>query len=326
MPSNHPQVSILLPVYNHAAYLGEAIQSALDQTFGDLELIIVNDESPDESEAVVKRFDDRRIRYIAQKNKGVPGALNTAFAAASGDYIALLNDDDRWLPDKLQGQVGILERDAEVGVVYGIAQVIDHAGQPRPHSIGIPGKYPGDMLKSLLYENCLCPATVIIRRTCLERTGPWDEALPGSDDRDMWLRLARHCRFHFQNQVVAEYRVHASNYSAGRFAHFEAYQNRRLQVLDKFYAAPDCPPNALAVKPLAYRNLHTAIGMQWAGNGNWRKVGWHFGQAFKAQPSPANALRIGGILATHWIGRSTLGKKLLARYVQWRLKGRMPTP
>lgn len=321
---NTPKVSILLPTYNHANYLGESIQSALTQSFTDFELIIVNDDSPDDTETVIKRFADPRIKYIFQENKGVPGALNTAFSASCGEYIAILNDDDRWLPEKLAQQTTILNEKPDVGVVYGIAQVIDAQGEKRQQTSGFPARFPEDMLKSLLLENGICPVTVLIRRSCLEETGPWDENLPGVDDRDMWLRLAKHCNFVFQDEIVAEYRLHATNYSAGRLAHFVTYQNRRIQVLDKFFNDPCCPPRIRDFQAESYYNAHLTVGLQYIGN-RYRKEGFrHLLKAFKAAPSFYSAVKIPVKLILQGTSRLSIGRSLLLSYKNWRLRQRMP--
>ena len=104
MPS--PRFSIIIPAYNNAEYLGETIQSCLDQTYPDLEVIIVNDASPDNTEAVIKQFDDDRIQYIVhEKNKGLSAARNTGIRASLGEYIAVLDGDDLFHPQKVEAHV-----------------------------------------------------------------------------------------------------------------------------------------------------------------------------------------------------------------------------
>src|SRR5215470_8388474 len=104
-----PRVSVLLPTYNRAHYLAEAIQSALDQTYADLEVVVVDDGSTDNSAELVRRFADPRVRLFRQENRGISAALNTAFRAARGRYIAILNSDGRWLPELLAEEVAVLE-------------------------------------------------------------------------------------------------------------------------------------------------------------------------------------------------------------------------
>src|SRR2546427_4231674 len=122
-----PVVSVVIPVYNGERYLADAIQSVLDQTYQNLEVIVVDDGSTDGSAAVAKRFGDA-IRYVRQANGGVCQARNTGISVARGTYLAFLDQDDLWLPDKLAVQVAYLESHPEVGAVYCQCQVLENGG------------------------------------------------------------------------------------------------------------------------------------------------------------------------------------------------------
>ncbi|HEX9029120.1 MAG TPA: glycosyltransferase, partial [Anaerolineales bacterium] len=305
--------------------LEASIRSVLEQDFRDLELIVVDDGSSDATGEIAHAIPDARLHYIYQANTGVAGALNTAYRASRGEYLAIQNDDDLWLPGKLELQVRQLEAQPEVGLVYGKAQVIDGAGCLTPQFISIPGKYPGQMVRSLLHEDCICPATVLARRSCLEAVvepganGPWDASLPGVDDWDLWLRLACCCDFAYLDKTIAHYRAHAANTSGRRSAHFAAFQERRVKVLDKFFSRSACASQSADMRPVAYRNLYTIIGLQWAAAGRWKEAVNYFQRAFRAAPSPATFTRILGSLGLHLISQTPPGARLISAYARWRV-------
>src|SRR5712672_3063531 len=124
-----PKVSIIIPAYNQARFLGVAIESALRQTFSDLEVIVIDDGSTDQTRQVAAGFGDR-IRYIHQDNTGLPGARNRGIRESSGEYLCFLDSDDFYHPDKLQRQVELLDADPEIGFVYCDIVTTDEAGQP----------------------------------------------------------------------------------------------------------------------------------------------------------------------------------------------------
>jgi hypothetical protein len=140
------------------------------------------------------------------------------------------------------------------------------------------------------------------------------------DDWDLWLRIASRCGIHFLNRVLACYRTHGENYSGAASAQFAAYQERRVQVLDKFFAGPMLPSRAAAMKPLAYRNLYTVIGLQWAGAGRWKPALTCFIKAFRAHPSPAVLGRIAFNLLLHLLRRWKPSAPFAGAYLGWRDK------
>jgi glycosyltransferase involved in cell wall biosynthesis len=203
-----PLVSVIIPTHNRAELLGRAIKSVLAQTFEDFELIVVDDASTDGTPEVVAGFDDPRIRYIRlKKNSGAPTARNTGIKKSRGAFIAFLDDDDEWLPHRLELQVKKFEElDGEVGVVYG---GFYYVSQQTGKIIGkrMPA-YRGWVYKNLLVENFVGSPTLLIRRECFKRAGLFDPKLTSSQDWDMWLRIARYYKFDYVEDVVAKYYVH----------------------------------------------------------------------------------------------------------------------
>lgn len=200
-----PKVSVIIPSYNCARFVASAVESALAQTFRDFEVIVVNDGSTDETEAVLSPFQGR-IVYIHQENCGLPGARNRGIAAARGELIALLDADDRWLPDKLEAQVGAFAP-ADVGLVYSDIRVdFDEGGVKEPSYLAaLPAdRREGLLLDVVLRSPCfICPSTAVLRRSMLERVGGFDAAMRYFEDADLWLRLGRHCRAVLVPRVLA---------------------------------------------------------------------------------------------------------------------------
>jgi len=191
-----PQVSVIIPTFSRAEVLPIAIRSVLNQTFQDLEILIVDDGSSDTTQAVVKSFDDDRIHYIRHpKPRGGAAARNTGIAHSRGEYVAFLDDDDEWNPEKLTRQVEkIVASPPDVGGVYTGCFVLDRNNDQILGQV-VPVE-DGDVQEALLAGNCIGGASsILIRHECLERVGLFDERLASFHEYDLWLRVARHYQF-----------------------------------------------------------------------------------------------------------------------------------
>lgn len=284
--TSHPKVSVIIPTFNRAHCLGQAIQSVLHQTFGDLELVVVDDGSTDHTPEALRHVGDDRLRILVREHRGISAALNVGIRTARGAYIARLDSDDLWLPHMLATLVPFLDRRPEIGAVYGGAQPIDKEGNPLPFMQGIPQRYPGDSLKSLLYEDCTVSIATVIRRSCFEDVGLYDESLKTGEDWDMTLRIARHYRLAYVEEVVAQARYHEGNTTGPRSALFVDALDGRVKVLDKFFSNASLPISVPAMKPVAYRNLHTAVCIRWLQAGEVRKASRSFWRAFRSGATP----------------------------------------
>src|SRR3989441_12330 len=204
-----PRVSVVIPVYNGERYLADAIQSVLDQTYQNFEVIVVDDGSTDESAEVAQRFGEA-IRYVHQANGGVCKARNTGIAAAQGGYVAFLDQDDLWLPDKLATQVAYLDGHPEVGAVYCQCQVIGHAELRSNLYYSEPVK---DDVIGIMRGPYLLMTSAMFRGDVLRKIGGFDEALIGAgyEDGDLTIRVTEVAPIAFLSQVLAVYRVHSTN-------------------------------------------------------------------------------------------------------------------
>jgi len=214
-----PAVSVIIPTFNRADLLPKAVGSVLSQTFQDLEIVVVDDASGDCTPAVVHGLGDRRIRYVRHPaNRGIAAARNTGVAHASGRYLAFLDDDDEWLPRKLELQVGILtDSPRSVGAVYSAFEQIDMTTGNRV-AVVRPGK-SGHILNELCMKNWIGTAsTVCLKRECLEEAGPFDERVTFGEEYDMWIRVAHRYDFKYIDEILVRYGVHpvqlSTNYQA----------------------------------------------------------------------------------------------------------------
>lgn len=213
MTNPRPKVSLIIPVYNGADYLHEAIRSALAQTYENLEIIVVNDGSNDggATDAIAREYADS-IRYIARENGGVAAALNTAIAAMTGDYFSWLSHDDLYAPNKVEREVSALlsidAREQDRAIIYSDYAVF--SGSPaQATEVRLDGVRPEAFRYWLTARNTLHGCTLLVPRDAFLQVGAFDETLRTTQDFDLWFRLAGTYRFHHLPEVLVYARSHA---------------------------------------------------------------------------------------------------------------------
>lgn len=209
-----PKVSVIIPAYNHGRFLSETVSSVLAQTYQDFELVVVDDGSTDNTRQVVNIFRDPKIKYLYQENRGLSAARNTGIHASAGEYIALLDSDDIWLPRKLELQVGLLDSHPAAALVYSDAYLFDdQTGTITGRFLDGKGVFSGKVLRHLLSIQFIKPSTAVIRRSVFETVGYFDESIREVQDRDMWLRIARQFDLEGIDMPLVKVRSHATNVS-----------------------------------------------------------------------------------------------------------------
>lgn len=190
--SRTPVVSIVIPAYNAAKYIGETLDSVLAQTFDEYEIIVVNDGSPDTAELECALAPYRsRIVYLTQENGGPGRARNTAIRAARGRYVALLDADDQWEPEYLAAQVATLEADQSADVVYSNG-IIFGSGEDIGRELMEAFPTRGEVtFESVLTGECTVLICAVMRREMVLRVGGFDEQVRGTEDFDLWLRILK---------------------------------------------------------------------------------------------------------------------------------------
>lgn len=243
------KVSVIVPVYKVEQYIAKTIRSVLDQTYTGFELIIVDDESPDRSIEICQQLNDPRIKIVRQKNRGLAGARNTGIRHAQGDYIALLDSDDLWLPTKLEQHIRHLDRSPHVGISFSRSAFIDEADQPL-------GVYQMPRLKDITGPYLLCRNPIgngsapVIRRQVLESIA-YSDALYGteeqfyfddtfrqSEDIECWIRVVLQTSWKIEGipDALTLYRVNTESLSADVMKQLASWE----QVVEKTRTyAPD---------------------------------------------------------------------------------------
>ncbi|MBW4651841.1 MAG: glycosyltransferase [Kaiparowitsia implicata GSE-PSE-MK54-09C] len=183
-----PKVSVIIPAYNAMRYLPATVDSVLNQTFKDFEMLIIDDGSSDEIRQWTSYLLDPRAQLISQQNQGLPGARNTGIMHAKGEYIAFLDADDLWEPTKLEKQVCRFEQYPDVGLVHAWMEFIDENGKPTGRIMRSDAN--GNAWKLLAERNVIACPSVMVRKSCFDITGMFDRSLRSVEDWDMWIRIA----------------------------------------------------------------------------------------------------------------------------------------
>ncbi|NTV50325.1 MAG: glycosyltransferase [Geobacteraceae bacterium] len=209
------KVSVIIPMYNSSVFILETITSVFNQDYNNMEVIVVNDGSTDDSaDKVISKFNEK-VKLINTANHGVSSARNTGILAATGDYIAFIDSDDVWAANKIGKQIRSLENDESIGVSYTDRQLIDKNSQfvstnKRKH-------YEGYILNNILISNFICLSSVLVRKECFEQCGYFDTKLTVSEDYDLWIRISSKFKFVFLDEKLVYYRITPGSLTKNNF-------------------------------------------------------------------------------------------------------------
>jgi glycosyltransferase involved in cell wall biosynthesis len=224
-------ISVVMPVYNHAPFIRRAVESVWAQDRSDIEVLIVDDGSTDDTETVVNALSGGgAVRFFRQENAGAAAARNTAIAAAKGEWIAFLDADDFWLPGKLTAQFAELENRPNATFSYTDVTLRSADGDESDlecGNVGLP------LLTQLVGGSLFATPTVLVRRDCLQRVGLFDERLRTGEDWDLWMRLAAH----FEHVRVARPLTVVSVASQPKFP-LATLERCTLQTLERLFSCP----------------------------------------------------------------------------------------
>jgi len=206
------KISVVIPTYNNAHFLPEALDSVFAQTFGDVEIIVVNDGSTDNTREVVRAY-GRTLIYVEQENSGPARARNKGVSFARGEYVAFLDADDVWMPDKLEQQMGVFSLNQNAALVYSQVVEFDEVSRrespPRPRQV-----YSGSLFDRLLIEGLIPLPSVIIKKSVIREVGGFDEGLFTAEDTNLWIKVARKNEIVGIDKPLVRRRLHSGNISA----------------------------------------------------------------------------------------------------------------
>ncbi|MCK4785369.1 MAG: glycosyltransferase family 2 protein, partial [Desulfobacteraceae bacterium] len=250
-----PQVSVVIPAYNQALFLGEAIGSLLDQSYTDYELIVVNDASPDNTDEVVSQFTDARIKYIVHKhNKGLPAARNTGIRNSRGEFIALLDADDIFHPTKLESHINFFEEHPHIGVSYNnrfelnySAKTIRGIWRP-PRTVSLV-----DFVRGFPF----CPSDMVLRRDWAYKVNLFREEFNcGGEDLDFFCRLAiSGCKFARVDRALIYRRYHSGRLRKKLPCRLDDY----TRALDTVFEDPRCPEDVMIIRNEAFASHYLEV-------------------------------------------------------------------
>ncbi|MEQ9626113.1 glycosyltransferase [Coleofasciculus chthonoplastes] len=244
-----PTISVIIPVYNGEKTIRETLESVFNQTFCDFEVIVINDGSQDSTLEILSAIKEPRLKIFSYPNANQAASRNRGLTHACGDYIAFLDADDLWTPDKLEAQFNALQENPQAAVAYSWTNVIDESGQfLRPGShITVNGDAYPHLLMINFIENGSNP---LIRRKALEEVGGFNTSLPLCEDRDMWLRLAARYPFVAVPSAQILYRVSSQSSSTNIFR----LEAAGLQVIQQAFER--VPEALIYLKPYSFGNMY----------------------------------------------------------------------
>lgn len=259
-------VTVVIPAYNVEQYIEECLRSVLAQTYRDFEVLVINDGSTDRTADKVKKFTDRRVRLINQLNRGLAGARNTGARRACGDYVAFLDSDDRWHPEKLQHHVDHLNKNPQVGVSYSQSAFIDADGKPmgysqRPKLKGITARDVflrnpvGNGSAPVLRAQVLIDIAHMRAGVLSLEEAYFDESFRQSEDIECWMRIALTTDWKFEGigLPLTEYRVNEGGLSAALDKQLASWE--RVVAKSRTYANEFVQENVDAARAYQYRYL-----------------------------------------------------------------------
>lgn len=257
-----PEVSVVIPTYNSAHFLSDAIQSVLAQSYEDFEIVVVDDGSHDDTRRVVESFGER-VRYLHQANAGVAAARNRGIVESSGRYVAFLDADDTWMPSKLQRQWEALQADPNRRLCYAAFVVVDE--QLVPIEVRFSPRQGSALEDLLLRGNVVGSMTVMCERALIDEVGGFDLRLSQCADWDLWIRIAARTEFIYLDEPLATYRQHGQNMSR----QVRVLENDSLRLLEKGFGLPGIPPALARRRRHAFARNYMVLAGSHFGTGGY---------------------------------------------------------
>lgn len=274
------KVTVVIPTYNRADFLAEAVDSVLNQTWKDLEILVVDDGSTDRTREVMARY-GKRLKYFYKKNEGPSSARNVGIREAMGTYVAFLDSDDVWDPEKLSIQMEFMRKHPEIKLVCTDSCEIDSSESRE-------GKLKRDLmgsLFSLLYSNSFIrTSTVLMNKACFQEVGYFDERYQSAEDYDVWLRVARRYPIAYLSRPLVRYRKHEGNVSHDKIT----LRRNALSVLEAHY-----DPKEISARTYRTRmsNLHLYFGRAYLRLGDTEMARRSFDRSLRLTPFRVRSIR-----------------------------------
>jgi glycosyltransferase involved in cell wall biosynthesis len=279
-----PKVSVAIPTYNRAHFIAEAIQSVIDQSFQDFEIIIIDDGSTDKTKEIVSAFP---VRYYWQENQGVAAACNRAISLCQGEYIKFLGSDDVLLKKALEKGVQVLDKHPAVAFSYSQAYLMDENGRifrvVRQHERSYVREGSEEIGKFIIRGNYIVTPTHMARRSCLIDVGLYNPAFRyGSEDLDLFVRLAKKYAVAYIAEPLVKIRSHSGSIQVGR--RLEELEETHRVILEGVFNDPKLGAAFSPQRPRAYYYLYSRLAEIAYGRGEMRTARHYLSRALKNYP------------------------------------------
>ncbi len=277
----HPIVSVVIPTYNRKKIISRAIESVLNQTYKNYEIIIVDDGSSDGTAEYIKELYNNKINLIPQKNQGASSARNTGVAHAKGKYIAFLDSDDEWVQSKLEIQMAFLDKNPEVTLLCGRTYRADNINKVNSY---LTERIIGDLFTTLYTHSFVSTPTVIVKRDILDQVGGFDLNYKSAEDFDLWLKITKNFKCAFLPDLVAIVNRGEDNLSTDKIT----LHKHAIEILAKYYDKNRIP---LGTYKKAISNSLIALGRSYLKTGQVFLARKSFIKSFKIYPVRLRSLR-----------------------------------
>ena len=280
--NTYPLVSIVTPAYNQAEYLTETIESVLAQDYPNLEYIVLDDGSSDETPAILQRYNGR-IQHERHSNMGQARTLNKGWQRARGTYLGYLSSDDLLYTGAVRQLVGLLESDSSIVCAFPDANLIDDRSRVTKKNVC----RPFDLAEIVVRQECYIGPGALFRRSAFEIVGGWRSELKLAPDREFWIRVASQGRIEMTPNVLAGYRLHPQSISYKDVG--EEVGREYLLVLDEYYSSRDVPPELAARRDEAYGYAHLLLARNNFRSGRLKRGLQLYKQACNLHPALRNS-------------------------------------
>ncbi|WP_299487738.1 glycosyltransferase [Acaryochloris sp. IP29b_bin.137] len=309
------KVSVIIPAYNAMPYLPQTVESVLQQTFNNFEVLIIDDASTDETVEWASQLEDRRVSLIQHdQNQGLATTRNMGINRAKGDYIAFLDADDVWEPTKLSKQIQVLNRDTHIGLIYTSAAIINEEGQTTGRMF--KAFKEGNVWELLIQGNFVdCPSSVMVRRECFDQVGLFDINFRCVEDWEMWIRIAKRYRFAAIHEPLVKFRMVSNSLSKN----YHLMETSFHQVINKVFQSVDTDLLPLKKRSCSHANMVIAWKALQSKDKNVTQASKYKHLAFKSYPLKVltkEYFRLSTAIALmHWFGPEKYEKLMNMLYV-----------
>ena len=282
---NDPLVSVVIPAYNMERFICDAVDSALSQTYKNIEVIVIDDGSKDRTKEILKKYAPN-IRYIFKENAGLSAARNTGIKYAKGEYVAFLDADDRWLSQKIEKQIKAFNESDSIGLISCGVRMINESGDilavdKKEEIYSNKNKF----IEKLYLSNFVSGGSqAVVKRSCFEKVGFFDENIQSSEDWDMWLRIAEQFDIRFVKEVLVEALVRTASLSSASNA--EKMITSDMYVIKKTFERVSAA-KIIFVKPKAYSYRYFSAAHAFDKFGNIKKARKYIIRSIITYPRPS---------------------------------------